>query len=145
LLIGALLESVEHLVHRDGEPRYFVSAVGYRDPAIKITVTDRFNLGADRLDRMERSSDNKPDGDTHKRDQQRNPRDENRRECSNRLPDGIETRCRIDREGLIVCEHRLCHQPKLALSDGERLSGDNLSAGIRTDVGDSPLACDVGA
>jgi hypothetical protein len=67
LAAGALVDALEHVVHRAREAGDLVVGVGDRHATVQVRAADVGDLGADRLDRAQRAADQPPDqrGEQH--------------------------------------------------------------------------------
>ena len=86
---AGLLEAVEHLVHRAGQPGDLVVAGGLRDAPVEVVDADRGDLGADALHRPQRAPDQRP----HHGGQQHGGRRDDHRQRADQGVDGSR-RCR---------------------------------------------------
>ena len=90
LALGRAFETVEHGVHRLGQPGDLVTARRDRHPPVELPAADRRDLRADPLDRSQRAPDDDPDqGAEHERRHRDDP-EQRRPELGDALVDVLQ-------------------------------------------------------
>jgi hypothetical protein len=91
------LEPVEHLVHRRRQSADLVSGRGNRNSTVEVIAADARDLGADRLDWVERAADDDPHHRGNDRQQGGDPDDERADEYLSGLFEVLQRRADDDR------------------------------------------------